>query len=720
MNKAEREQKNLWRDRAKAAVKQAREEEAARPQGEREETPKRAFLLQRAGELLNLQSQGGLELETKKFWINKMIVGKTPAQNPDAPLIAPRYEAWPAEGEIPEWLRQRFADEHWLWNALAQPVQHAIRGIREELKEAVSAIYKQAEAEGLDTKNEQVSKKLAPKIKAAAKKVDFSPVKRIEQARRTVLKEADLIRHSKIAAPDAEMQRLGWNRANWNFAENVSRRPAWLQRVVETRLSAASKARQTRREDGAGEKWFQGYPKPDPDERSGEGGLDIYFNGQNLAWSSGEMKNSYLVITPPWNPPDHRGPRGGKYRAHREMRKVTLCEPESNGENHFSVNVLFHSVAAGARMKGYKLRANRDANGKLRWFFIPTFELPDSAGQEQEQRTFVGVDLGWRKSGDEQFAIAHSWDKAHEYRPWLGQIADNRWSKRYNIRQAKLPAAEQFSIRMTPEGLRDFASRKGALQRDFKMRMGELLQREKILPANWERVGKRGITRMMTQEKSLEFPRLQCLRDDYEAWAKRDRELSRIHRVAWQMVSENLDRQRREIARQILSGVTDIGVEALNVKQMAEAENEGATNWERHIENVRDRSRQLTGPAKFLSILVNTARKMGKRVHQIDSHYTSKSCSACGCINNLDSGETFTCAGCGRSWNRDENAARNLERLARECSDDDTNPVRCSHNGKSIPFHGITVPTPGKRMRKGDATGKALAKQAVAASIGTG
>jgi hypothetical protein len=340
-------------------------------------------------------------------------------------------------------------------------------------------------------------------------------------------------------------------------------------------------------------------------------------------------------------------------------------------------------------MKGYKLRGRIDASGKLRWFFIPTFELP--TGSVAEHRVFAGVDVGWRKAGEEQFAIAHSWDEARGCSHWLGRISDNRWARRYNMRQAALPEGERFPIQLTPEGVRDFASRRGTLQRDFKAKIDEVLRHANCLPANWDRIGKRGITRMMTHEKSPEFAALQCLRLDYEAWAKRDSELGRIYRTAWGMVSENLDRQRREIARKILSGVTDIGIEALDVKEMAEAQNIGATNWERRFENLQDRSRQLTGPAKFLAILANTARKMGKRVHQIDPYHTSMSCSDCGHINDLQAAEIFTCGHCGKQWNRDENAARNLARLACECASGDTHPLRCSRNGKSIPFHGLAV-----------------------------
>lgn len=538
MNKAERAQRNVWRDQAIRAVEQARAEEAARTQDERGKVAKRQFLMQRARELLNFSSLAGDELGTIELWISKKITGRTPARNPDAPRIAPRYEAWPVEGEIPEWLRKRFADEHWLWNALALPVQHTIWRICGQQSEAVAAIYKEAEAKGLDTNNGQARKKLGPRIKAALRKVDYSPLKQILKARDAALEEADLIRKGKIADPEAEMRRLEWSRANWNFALAVSKLPAWLQRIVEDRLNAASKARRARREAGAGDKWSRGYPKPDPEEHGGEGRLDVYFNNQNLAWCVGEMRNSYVDISAPWNPPDHRGPRKGKYRSLREMRKVTIYEPgasakartKKENKNRFSLNVLFHSVPAGARMKACKLRAESGAGGKLRWFFIPTFELACADGAER--RTFAGIDMGWRASGEEDFKHVHSWSEESGYQSHEVSIAANRWSRRYNARQARMPAEKQFPIETTPDGLRDFASRKSALQRDLKMKMGEVLEQENLLPANWDRIGRRRIARLMTHEKSPEYAALQCLRPDYDAWARRDGELARIYRAA--------------------------------------------------------------------------------------------------------------------------------------------------------------------------------------------
>lgn len=199
----------------------------------------------------------------------------------------------------------------------------------------------------------------------------------------------------------------------------------------------------------------------------------------------------------------------------------------------------------------------------------------------------------------------------------------------------------------------------------------------------------------MTLEKSPEFSALQPLRHDYDAWLQRDQELSRIYALAWRMVADDRDRRYREIARAILAAATDIGIENLRVKEMAEAENEGQTNHDRHAENVQDHSRQLVAPARFLSLLRNMAVKAGKRVHLLDPRYTSRTCSACHHVNPpLEGNEIFTCEHCDRRWNRDENAARNLQKLARECSGGDAHPLRCSRDGKRVPFLALTPSSP--------------------------
>jgi putative transposase len=48
------------------------------------------------------------------------------------------------------------------------------------------------------------------------------------------------------------------------------------------------------------------------------------------------------------------------------------------------------------------------------------------------------------------------------------------------------------------------------------------------------------------------------------------------------------------------------------------------------------------------------------RIHDVNESYTSKTCSCCGCMNDVGSKKKFVCSHCGTSHDRDVNAARNI------------------------------------------------------------
>ena len=71
------------------------------------------------------------------------------------------------------------------------------------------------------------------------------------------------------------------------------------------------------------------------------------------------------------------------------------------------------------------------------------------------------------------------------------------------------------------------------------------------------------------------------------------------------------------------------------------------------------------GWSQFLSILTFKAACAGKRVEVVSSACTSQRCSSCGLLahKGLSVG-WHACPECGTSLNRDQNAARNIVRLA--------------------------------------------------------
>jgi len=61
-----------------------------------------------------------------------------------------------------------------------------------------------------------------------------------------------------------------------------------------------------------------------------------------------------------------------------------------------------------------------------------------------------------------------------------------------------------------------------------------------------------------------------------------------------------------------------------------------------------------------LSVLVAAIKDSGADVVAVEQAGTTSTCSWCGASNEVGTGVIHTCVGCGREWDRDDNAARNI------------------------------------------------------------
>ena len=48
------------------------------------------------------------------------------------------------------------------------------------------------------------------------------------------------------------------------------------------------------------------------------------------------------------------------------------------------------------------------------------------------------------------------------------------------------------------------------------------------------------------------------------------------------------------------------------------------------------------------------------RIHDVNESYTSKTCTHCGCINDVGSSKVYSCKSCNLVIDRDVNGARNI------------------------------------------------------------
>jgi predicted RNA-binding Zn-ribbon protein involved in translation (DUF1610 family) len=602
--------------------------------------------------------------ETEKakalFWINKYTTGATPKNNPDSNVIAIRYRAYPLNGTVPDWVKESFARQMWYWNTLAFRVETALRGVG-----AQYASIKAAEEHNLLSKEE---------VQDKIKQVDYNEVRAAVAAQHRLSKRATDIRTGKKTEFIP-----GENLFDFRLAEYVAKMRSWEQTLIDKKFTTC-----VRNRFGKALGYDEGYPKVTNEYKPEEGGIDLYFNGGNfdfpvLGSAPVSFRNPYVNISDPYSPPDHHGPRTGKYRANREMRLVIIRD----GKKEFLLNVLFHDVPVGAKMKGLKVRAEK-VGTKIEWHFIPTFEVPPSVPASVPARLFAGFDPGWRKDGDDAHTIGHIWTEADGHKPFTLNWESNRWATRFSKHNPDFPVVA------TPDGLDDFKSRVGKMQRDMKIlmtqRMGE------TLPAGWEKYGKRGMIKLMEETRKSETGPLSALLPDFDAWNKRDQELCAVYSRVSRMITDRKDKEYFRIAREICQGlldlgVTDLGIEDTDIKELAEKPTEeGKKNWELAITNVQQKSRQRTGPSIFRGILTYIASKMGIRTHLIPAPYTTKDCSYCSYRNTEIGMKTeYDCPGCGRHLIRDANAARNMMQQAEACAKNDKDSRICTRKKEEKP-----------------------------------
>jgi putative transposase len=139
-------------------------------------------------------------------------------------------------------------------------------------------------------------------------------------------------------------------------------------------------------------------------------------------------------------------------------------------------------------------------------------------------------------------------------------------------------------------------------------------------------------------------------------WAKSRRMLSTEARA--RRLHERVANRRREQAHRLTTLLTReygvVAVESLNIKGMKQN-----ARLARHISDA--------GWGVVLAQLKYKTEWAGSELVSADRFYpSSKTCSGCGTVKaKLSLSErVFTCTGCGLSLDRDENAARNLARLA--------------------------------------------------------
>jgi IS605 OrfB family transposase len=86
----------------------------------------------------------------------------------------------------------------------------------------------------------------------------------------------------------------------------------------------------------------------------------------------------------------------------------------------------------------------------------------------------------------------------------------------------------------------------------------------------------------------------------------------------------------------------------------------GIISRDRSLPKVVKRAYNNLAHYKFRCCLKEKCIQRGVVYQEINESYTSKTCTCCGRLNDVGSSETYQCATCRSSWDRDINGARNI------------------------------------------------------------
>ena len=300
-------------------------------------------------------------------------------------------------------------------------------------------------------------------------------------------------------------------------------------------------------------------------------------------------------------------------------------------------------IPAGAAIKWAKVILRPGPHPE--WVLQLTYETADPEPTEAPE-SYVAVDLGWRAFGDE-FRIAYT-------------VASD--GQRQDVR---LPPSIMARVALARriQGYRDdlFNQVRDEITPVVKgLTLSDELKQHVKMIANWHSIARlAGLIRRLKAEPG-DDPARTTLIERLKVWRRRDMHLWQYQEGA----RKHAYRHRRDIYRNLACALSrryqTLILEDMNLAEMKEhaPPEEGPK-----VTTPADVARDVVAPGELRLQLAQAFRARGGKVVLIPAEYTTRICSWCA-YNNVDvdtaKSVVIECEGCGRAWDQDENAARNL------------------------------------------------------------
>lgn len=132
---------------------------------------------------------------------------------------------------------------------------------------------------------------------------------------------------------------------------------------------------------------------------------------------------------------------------------------------------------------------------------------------------------------------------------------------------------------------------------------------------------------------------------------------SRIRKRSIDLVNE----LHRKFARWLCSNHDVVLLPKFDTRSIVRKRSDTTGTWTRKIGKKTAGAAMRLAHFRFRNFLLHKADEFGTKIEICDEQYTSKTCGACGKLNDtLGSAKVFSCKTCGYVADRDHNAARNI------------------------------------------------------------
>lgn len=308
---------------------------------------------------------------------------------------------------------------------------------------------------------------------------------------------------------------------------------------------------------------------------------------------------------------------------------------------------IYHrEIPSGSIIKWVKLQKKRVATHfKYELHFI--VETPSSLEEVSPKFDMVAIDIGWRKV-DNGYRIATLGDSENKFTEiCLSQKLIDRIQK---VEDLQSIIDKNFE-----------AIKKTFLSEKEKQYFPEWLLKKTEYLSQW-RSFKR-FSNIIEQWRNRRFENDTIIYETLENWRKQNK-----HLYEWKVNQErnvlNAKKQfYRKIALEISQNYKEIILEG--EKLTKEKDNHGVLmNLSRFASDLKvaNDQRFTANLSAFREFLIE---KNIKKIFIVPSPYTSKTCNKCGSREEIGGAKMHTCKQCGATWDRDENATKNLLRAAR-------------------------------------------------------